>query len=325
MDRLDVVKGPLASGSTGCSGVTTQAVTRPIVDRQDACPTVCNLIHNDTVPLSLTRIEYSQTRRKPCLDIVMGMYEGQAAPRTAMVPWSRRRRWTVGVIAALVVLGLVVFVPGPLFRADHLRSAHELVDEVAAGRAELLAEQSEIRSPIENLGTPIRAWDEVSCWLEPRTSDGDGEQGVVVFYWQACALTAYEIYALPPDAGDVTQVAASLRGHVRNDPTCAEPIFDALTPDFGDSRDDEYAAALWWFDPDGTPPDYQPERCTLPSPGDTGTAYLATSVDEPLADGGDYIVFEVRSPIQSVDVGCERWFAWLGTCTDEPEGFPSLS
>ncbi|MFI6346406.1 hypothetical protein [Streptomyces sp. NPDC050560] len=252
------------------------------------------------------------------------MDEIREASHATTAAWSSGRRWTVGVVTAVVLLGLAVFVPGPIFRAVHMHSAHKLVDEVATGRAELLATQDEIRSPIERLGTPVRSWSEVSCWLAPRYSDGDGEQGLVMFYRQECALVAYEIYALSPDAGDAAQVAARLRGHVSDNPTCGEPILGTLTPDFGASRVDEYDAELWWIDPDATAPADQPERCTLPKPGDADTARVETGVDEPLAADA-YILFQVRSPIQSVDVGCERWFAWLGSCMGKPHGLPSLS
>lgn len=232
--------------------------------------------------------------------------------------WSSLRRWMLGI---LVALALIAFVPGQVFRIIHVDNARQLVADISTGRAELLAKQDEFRSPIMSLGTAIRAWTQVSCWLSPRYSDGDGEQDVVMFYWQECSLMAYEIYALPPPAGDAAHVAERLSGHIVGAPTCAEILFDVLTPDYGASRPSEYATALWWVNPAGEPPADQPDRCALPRPGDSDNAHLESTADGPMI-AKTYVVYQVRSPVRTVDVGCERRLSWLAPCAGEPPGFP---
>lgn len=236
-------------------------------------------------------------------------------------PRSLRHRWAAGVLVALAVLALIVFVPGPVFRVMHSNAAQKLVDEVASGRAELLAKQDEFRSPLEGLGEPVRSWSQVSCWLSPRYSDGDGEQDVVMFYWQQCSLDAYEVFALPPDAGDAAEVAFRLGGKTAGTPTCSEILFDVLTPDYGASRASEYAAALWWVDSQGEPPADQPDWCTVPSPGASNTTRVVRDLDGPM-NADAYIVYQVRSPVTGVDVGCEHRLPWIFSCASEPEGFP---
>lgn len=251
--------------------------------------------------------------------------DGGRGPGDAVAAISPVLRWATGAVAVLVLLALAVIVPGLVSSgADHRRSAHQLVDEVAAGRAELLAKQDEIRSPIKSLGVPVRAWSAVSCWITPRHSDGDGERDVVVFYWQRCALVAYEIYPLPTDAGDIAEVAADLGGSTRGDASCADTIYDVLTPELGASSADEYAAELRWVDPDGAAPADEPEHCALPAPDDADTAHIEMSTDEPLVADA-YLLYQVTSPVRSVDVSCDHGSAWSGSCTGEPEGFPSMS
>ncbi|TYL51529.1 hypothetical protein FXB39_09675 [Nocardioides sp. BGMRC 2183] len=233
------------------------------------------------------------------------------------------RRWVTRGVVVAVALGLVVFVPGPVFRAIHSHAAGELVDDVATGRTELLAKQDEFRAPLAGLGDPARSWTQVSCWLSPRYSDGDGEQDVVMFYWQECSLLAYEVYALPADAGDASEVAEGLGGSTAGDPTCSEILFDVLTPDYGASRPSEYAAALWWVDPHGEPMAGHPDSCAVPSPDDSDAARVTRDVDEPTTAEA-YVVYQVRSPIEAVDVGCDRRLVWIFSCVAEPEGFPML-
>ncbi|MDO3338913.1 hypothetical protein ABFW00_12370 [Mycobacteroides abscessus] len=253
----------------------------------------------------------------------MGDGQEPADVEATAVPWSPRRRRTFGVLSGVVVLALLVFVPGPVSGILKANNARQLVDDVSTGRAKLLAKQDEFRPPLASLGNPARSWTQVSCWMSPRYSDGDGEQDVVMFYWQQCALLAYEIYALPPDAGDAAQVAQRLRGHSAGEPSCAEPLFDVLTPDVGASRIDEFATGLWWMNPEGVPPSHQPDRCTMPTPDDPDTAHTQIGIDARL--GADaYVVYQVRSPVSMVDVGCDRRLSWLAPCRGEPEGFPTL-
>ncbi|ASO21774.1 hypothetical protein AHOG_20785 [Actinoalloteichus hoggarensis] len=227
------------------------------------------------------------------------------------------------MLSVLVVLALIVFVPGPVFRLIHFDNARQLVDEVSTGRAELLSMQDEFRSPIASLGSPARSWTQVSCRLSPRYSDGDGEQGVVMFYRQGCSLVAYEIYALPPDAGGAADVAEILGGRFAGTPACFRILFDVLTPDYGASASSEYATALWWTDPHGEPPAEQPDRCALPTPDDPGAAHVERGVEGPMT-AETYVVYQVRSPVSAVDVGCERRLSWLAPCRGEPQGFPAL-
>lgn len=216
----------------------------------------------------------------------------------------------------------MIFVPPPVFRAIHTHGAQQLVDELATGRAELLAAQDEFRSPVQRLGAPIRSWTQVSCWLSPRFSDGDGEQDVVMFYWQQCALMAYEIYPVPAESSGASEVAEILGGHISgNAPSCSAILFDVLSPDYGASRADEYGPALWWSDPRGEPPADQPDRCTLPDPDGRNAAHVVRDLDGSAA-AGPYVVYQVRSPTGSVDVGCERRLPWIFSCAAEPDGFP---
>lgn len=240
------------------------------------------------------------------------------------VPWSPLRRWTLGALSAVIILALIAFVPGPILRNLDIKNAHQLVDEVATGRAELLAKQNEIHSPLTNLGDPVRSWTQVSCWLQPRYSDGDGEQDIIMFYWQECALVAYEIYPLPTDVGSAAEAAASLGGRTLGVTTCNETLYEVLSPEVFDSGTDEYATFLQWMNPEGEPPPDQPERCTLPTPDDPDTAHVNSDIDEPLT-ANSYVVYEVRSPVSATDVGCEQPITWMGPCTGEPKGFPTLS
>ena len=234
------------------------------------------------------------------------------------------RRWTTRVLVVLVALALIVLVPGPVFRIVHSNAARQLVDEVATGREELLAKQDEFRSPLVGLGDPVRSWTQASCWLSPRYSDGDGEQGLVMFYWQECSLVAYEVYALPPDLGGAADVVGLLGGHIADaDPGCSRTLFDVLTPDYGASPRSEYATALWWVNPGGEPPADQPDRCAVPAPDAPGAARVTGGVDGPMT-AETYVVYQVRSPSSAVGVGCERRLPWIFSCTAEPEGFPVL-
>ncbi|GAB3754200.1 hypothetical protein GCM10028864_33700 [Microlunatus parietis] len=226
------------------------------------------------------------------------------------------------MIIVVVASALVMIIPGPIFRAVHSSAARKLVDEVATGRPELLAKQDEFRSPLADLGVPARTWTQVSCWLSPRYSDGDGEQDVVMFYRQQCSLVAYEIYP-SPGAGGAEVVAAQLGGNTAGTPTCSEILFDVLMPDYGASRPSEYAAALWWVDPGGEPPVDQPDRCAVPTPDDPGAARVTPGVDRPVT-AETFVVYQVRSPVNSVDVGCERRLPWIFACAAEPPGFPVL-
>lgn len=239
----------------------------------------------------------------------------------ATLSWSPLRRWATSVLAVLVALVLIVLVPGPVFRVIHSNAARQLVADVATGRAELLAKQDEFRSPLVGLGAPVRSWTQPSCWLTPRYSDGDGEQGVVMFYWQECSLVAYEVYALSPEAGRAADTVELLGGHLTDTPSCSEVLFDVLAPDFGASRRTEYATALRWVNLGGKPPADQPDRCTVPVPDRTEAAHVVEGVDGPMT-AKTYVVYEVSSPVSAVDVGCERRLPRFFTCAAEPQGFP---
>jgi hypothetical protein len=237
-------------------------------------------------------------------------------------PWSPRRRWLTGTFAVLVLVGLVAFAPGPVLRIIHTNNAHQLVDALPAEREGLLAMQNEFRAPLQQLGSPVRAWTEVACSLAPRYSDGDGEQDVVMFYWQQCSLQATELYAVPDEFEDGASVAAWLGGNTANNPTCGMIVFDVLSPDAGAVGLDEYAPGLWWVDPAGTPPEDQPDRCELAAPAGSDTAHTTVYVDEPLT-AGSYLVYTVRTPVAVTRVGCDNAMSsWLGGCVGEPDGFP---
>lgn len=208
-------------------------------------------------------------------------------------------------------------------RGHHFDAARQLVDEVATGREEVLAKQDEFRSPLVDLAAPVRSWTQVSCWLSPRYSDGDGEQDLVMCHWQQCSLVAYEVYALSPEAGGVADVAELLGGDTVGSPTCAEALFDVLTPDYGASRPSEYATELWWVNPSGEPPADQPNRCAVPAPDAPDAAHVVRGVDGPMT-AETYVVYQVRSPVSAVDVGCERRLPWNFSCAAEPQGFPVL-
>lgn len=246
---------------------------------------------------------------------------GEGAAGTSR-PMTARQRMAIA-IAALVVLALVVFVPGPVFRVIHTEDAHRLVDEQAQMRAQLARVQDRVRAPLEGIGEPARSWTQVSCWLSERYSDGDGEQDVVMFYWQQCSLVGYELYPLPPEIDTGARAASLFGGSTAGDPTCAEILFDVLTPDYGASNADEYAASLWWIDPGGDPPADQPDRCRLPEPGGSDAARVASDVDEPLT-ASSYLLYTVSSPVRMVDVGCDHRWPWILSCAGEPEGFPAL-
>lgn len=254
------------------------------------------------------------------------MDDAREPGEAAAAPWSARRRWTVGALSTLgilVVLALVAFVPGPIFRIIQTNSAHQLVADVAAGREELLAEQDEIRAPLADLGEPVRAWTQVSCWLAPRYSDGDGEQNMIMFYWQECALVSSEIYPVPPELRDGTDVAFRLGSRAAGEGTCDVTLYGVLTPDVAASTADEYATELRWVDPESDPPSDQPFRCDLPTPDDPEAAHVTIDVDEPMT-ADSYVVYQVRSPIGQADVGCERALTWLAPCAGEPDGFPAF-
>lgn len=224
----------------------------------------------------------------------------------------------------LVLLGLIAFAPGPILRIIHTNSAHALVDGLPAERETLLAKQDEFRAPLAQLGDPVRSWTDVGCTLAPRYSDGDGEQDVVMFYWQQCTLQATEIYPVPDELTDGASVAAWLGGHTAGDPTCGELMFDVLTPDVGVGGPDDYTASLWWVDPDGTAPEDQPDRCDLSTPGGPRTAHTTIDVDEPMT-AGSYLVYSVQSPVAVARVGCDNAMGtWLGGCVGEPDGFPVM-
>lgn len=236
-------------------------------------------------------------------------------------PWSPRRRRFVGAVSVFALLAVIALAPDPILRVINTNNAHRLVDELAQEQAGLLSRQSQIRGPIRGLGAPARSWTEVSCWLTPRYSDGDGEQDLIMFYWQECALVAYEIYPLAPGAGDAAEVAARLGGHTAGTPTCAETLFDVLSPDIGAGGKDDYATSLWWTTPSGDPPAHQPTRCALPSPEDPDSTLVSMGVDKPLTADA-YVVYRVRSPVRATEAGCRHAFTWLAPCTGKPDGFP---
>ncbi|QMU98205.1 hypothetical protein FVO59_14170 [Microbacterium esteraromaticum] len=239
-------------------------------------------------------------------------------------PWSPRRRWLAGIIVVLVLIGLFAFAPGPILRIIHTNSAHELVDRLPAERDMLLAKQDEFRAPLKKLDDPVRSWTEVGCSLVPRYSDGDGEQDVVMFYWQQCWLQAMELYPVPEGLTDGASVAAWLGGHTAGDPTCGELLFDVLTPEAGAVGPHEYTPVLWWVDPDGTPPEDEPDRCALAAPGGPHTAHVTVDVDEPMT-AESYLVYTVRTPFAATRVGCDNAMSsWLGGCVGEPDGFPVM-
>ncbi|MFC7625147.1 hypothetical protein [Microlunatus sp. GCM10028923] len=248
---------------------------------------------------------------------------GEAQELSAEERPSPLRRWTIRVLVVLVALALVMIVPGPVFRAVHADAARKLVDQVATGRPELLAKQDEFRSPLADLGAPVRSWTQVSCWLSPRYSDGDGEQDVVMFYWQRCSLLAYEIYPSPSGASGAEDVADLLGGDTAGSPSCSEILHDVLTPDYGAGRPAEYGTALWWVNPDGDPPAEHPDSCAVPTPDDPAAARVTPGVGGPMA-AETYVVYRVSSPESSVDVGCERRLPWVLSCAGEPPGFPVL-
>lgn len=258
------------------------------------------------------------------LDIVKGMDETTEPGTQEAAPWSPRRRFLTGTIVVLVLVGLIAFAPGPILRIIHTNSAHQLVDSLPAERDALLAKQDEFRAPLEQLGDPVRSWTEVACSLAPRYSDGDGEQDVVMFYWQQCWLQATELYPVPDELTDGASVAAWLGGHTAGDSTCGQLLFDVLTPDAGAVGPTEFTPVLWWIDPDGTPPEDEPDRCALATPGAPNTAHTTVDVDGPMT-AGSYLVYTVRTPFAATGVGCDDAMGtWLGGCVGEPDGFPAM-
>ncbi|WP_324011515.1 hypothetical protein [Microbacterium sp. JZ37] len=256
------------------------------------------------------------------LDIVKGMEEPTEPDTPETEPWSPRRRRLTGTLLVLILVGLVAFAPGPILRIIHTNNAHQLVDSLPAERDTLLAKREEFRAPLEQLGAPVRSWTEVACSLAPQYSDGDGEQDIVMFYAQQCSLRSIELYPVPDELTDGASVAAWLGGHTAGDPTCSELIFDVLTPDAGAVGPDAYTPDLWWIDPDGAPPEDEPDRCMLAAPGGPRTAHTTVDVDEPLT-ASSYLVYTVWAPVTATDVGCDyAMSSWLGGCVGEPHGFP---
>lgn len=219
------------------------------------------------------------------------------------------------------MLALIVLVPGPVVRTLHTKAARGLVEEIASGREELLAGQEEFRAPLEVLGDPVQSWTTVSCTLAPRYSDGDGESDIVMSYRQRCALVATEIYPTPPGAGDIEQVSRLLGARVVREPTCSQSLHDVLPGDGRASNPRAYSASLWWVDPDGVPPDRFPDSCALPTPDSSDPDVLVRGIDGP-APAGPVVAFSVRSPSDSVGVGCERGLSRIYRCEGKPEGFP---
>ncbi len=228
--------------------------------------------------------------------------------------------WTVGVTAALA---LFVYVPGPVATVLHKRDAAQLVDQVADQRTAALQRAETARSALAPLGSPVRSWSSVNCEVRPRYSDGDGEQGVVVRYQQACEPMVREIYALPSGRSTVADAAALLKGRLsESERTCDEPIYDVLDLRLGEIDADGYAMALRWVGRQGKS-SHGDVSCALPVPNDDGATRVEMIVDEPLTADA-YVVFSVFGETVLSNIGCERSVGWLGSCTDPPEGAPYL-
>lgn len=232
------------------------------------------------------------------------------------------RRIAAWAVAIAVALGLFVFAPGPVLTVLHKREAAQLVDRVDERRTEVLERAEEGRAALAPLGAPVRSWSEVRCALRPRYSDGDGEQNVVVFYYQSCAPVVREIYALPQRHRSLKKASALLNGRTGHwKPDCYEPILDVIDLRMGQVDADGFSMALDWIDLAGSAADGS--GCQLPSPEAETATRIQMSADGPLTES-TYVVFTVFGEAEMVDIGCRRNVGWIGVCTAVPKDAPYL-
>ena len=233
------------------------------------------------------------------------------------------RGWAAGALVIAALLALVVFAPGWALRAYQKHQADELIDRVDGQRADVLERAEQAGAVLEVLGAPVRSWSEIGCSLRPRYSDGDGEQDVVVLYYQACVPVAVEVYALPAEHRTLKQAAALLQGRVGHwTPTCNEPLLDVLELGFGEIDESGYSMDLRWIEPSSDEAS-RADDCLLPAPGEGDTVRTRRVADGQLT-AQTYVVLIVRGGGGEVRVGCERQVGWIGSCTDTPEGAPYL-
>lgn len=232
------------------------------------------------------------------------------------------RRIAIRAVAVVVACGLLVFAPGPVLTALHKREAAQLIDRVDDRRAEVLARHREARRVLAELGDPVQSWSQISCRLQPRYSDGDGEHDTVVFYYQSCAPLVREIYALPPRYRSLKKASALLGGRLgRWEPDCYEPILDVAELRLGQVDSEGFSMALDWVDPTGSAADGT--ACLLPSPESSNATRVELVADGALTKTA-HVVFTVFGEAEMVDIGCRRNVGWIGVCTGAPKGAPYL-
>lgn len=255
----------------------------------------------------------------------MDVDEATAADGT--VDWPRRskrprRPVVVTSLAVVAALGLLLtFVPGWAFSTYHKHAAGELVERTQHRLPDVLAVTARARADLTPLGAPVRSWSEVSCSLDPRYSDGDGERDVVMFYYQVCTPAVFEIYALPADHDSLEQTAALLHGRLDSgEHDCDEPILDVVDEGQVDADD---RIELEWVQPAANPSAAGDTGCSLPDPGADDVARVTKTTDRPLS-ADSYVVLSVFGGSDQVSVGCRRNVRWLGSCTAPPKGAPYL-